>query len=145
MRRKEKEEEESEVSQSVTALKEGTEEGVTGAPNRRGKRKKHRSSKQESFFGGGFIGEVQLSESSNESSDDQSENEAFGKHPRGKNTKMLKASSASHDTPLGPEMAQEEMGNSSSSTEEEVTMLTARPVFEGKKAKGRSSRGRRKK
>ncbi|XP_015280645.1 PREDICTED: DNA repair protein complementing XP-G cells, partial [Gekko japonicus] len=147
MRRKEKEEEESEVFQATTALKgrEGKEEGVTGVPNRRGKRKKDPSPKQESFFGGGFIGEVQLTESSSGSSSDQSENEASGRRPRGKNTKMLKTSAASHEAPLGHGMPREETGNSSSSTEEEATMVTARPVFEGKKAKGRSSRGRRKK
>lgn len=140
MRRKEKEEEESEVFQATTALKEGKgkEDGVTGAANLRGKRKKHLLPKEKSFFGGGFIGEVQLSESSNGSSGDQSEDEASGRHPRGKNTKMLKTSTMSH------EMPQEKTENSSSSSEEEVAMVTARPVFEGKKAKGRSSRGRKK-
>ncbi|XP_077199889.1 DNA excision repair protein ERCC-5 isoform X2 [Paroedura picta] len=147
MRRKEKEKEESEVIQATAAFKgrEGKEEGGTGAPSRRGKRKKRPSPEQESFFGGGFIGEVQLSESSSGSSGDPSEDEASSRHPRGKNTKMLKTSIGSPDTPLGQGKPREETGNSSSSTEEEAAMVTARPVFEGKKAKGRSSRGRRKK
>ncbi|XP_060119733.1 DNA excision repair protein ERCC-5-like [Heteronotia binoei] len=147
MRRKEKEEEESEVLQATAAFKgrKEKEEGVTGAPNHRGKRKKHLAPKQDSFFGGGFIGEIQLSESSSGSSGDQSENETLSRRPSGKNVKMLKTSAVSHDAPLGHEMPEEEMGNSSSSTEEEATMVTARPVFEGKRAKGRSLRGRRKK
>nr|XP_056718017.1 DNA excision repair protein ERCC-5 [Euleptes europaea] len=147
MRRKEKEEEETEVSQATTTSKErqGKEQGVTGAPNQRGKRKKHPPAKQESFLGGGFIGEVELSEPSSGSSGEESENEALSRCPRRKNAKVLKITSACHDAAVGHGVPQVEAGNSSSSTEEEVMMVTARPVFKGKKAKGQSSRGRRKK
>ncbi|XP_054829644.1 DNA excision repair protein ERCC-5 [Eublepharis macularius] len=143
MRRKEKDEEASEVLEATAAIteKEGKKQSVTGIQNRRGKRKK--LSKQQGFLGGGFIGEVQLSEPSSGSSGNESEPETLGGCSREKSTKMLKTVSPSaakdHEAPM------DEAENSSSSTEEGVTMVTARPVFEGKKAKGWSSRGRRKK
>uniref|UniRef100_A0ACB8FJA2 Uncharacterized protein n=1 Tax=Sphaerodactylus townsendi TaxID=933632 RepID=A0ACB8FJA2_9SAUR len=147
MRRKEKDEEESEVLQATTALKkrQGKQQGMTGALNHRGKRKKHPPTNQENFLGGGFIGEVQLSEPSSGSSGEESENEALNRCSTGKNAKMLKTSTVSQDVIMSHEVPQDEVGNSSSSAEEEVTMVTAKPVFEGKKAKGQSSRGRRKK
>ncbi|CAI5771898.1 repair complementing XP-G cells [Podarcis lilfordi] len=153
MRRKEKEEEQNEVLQATVVMEQerkqrkgkdplrGAKQGLAGTQGRRGKRRKTPQLKGEGCGGGGFIGEVQLSEaeSSSESSAEESEKEASKRCKKGGNALVLEADTASLDAKL------DEVGNSSSSAEEEKPLVTARPVFEGKKARGKSSRGRRKK
>ncbi|XP_063160892.1 DNA excision repair protein ERCC-5 isoform X2 [Candoia aspera] len=153
MRRKEKEEEESEVQEATAVLEEEfkqrkgrtSSKGRAACQSRGGKRKKCPPSEQRGFHGGGFVGEVLLSEASSESSVDDLENEASEKYRRGENAKMLKTNVASHKTSLEVASAHSEAGSSSSSAEEEKQMVTARPVFEGKKARGKTLRGRWKK
>ncbi|XP_053240416.1 DNA excision repair protein ERCC-5 [Podarcis raffonei] len=155
MRRKEKEEEQNEVLQATAVMEQerkrrkgkdpvrGAKQGLAGTQGRRGKRRKTPQLKAEGCGGGGFIGEVQLSEaeSSSESLGEESEKEASKRCKKGGNALVLEADTAS----LEIEAKRDEVGNSSSSAEEEKPLVTARPVFEGKKARGKSSRGRRKK
>ncbi|XP_061494220.1 DNA excision repair protein ERCC-5 homolog isoform X2 [Rhineura floridana] len=157
MRRKEKEEEESEVLGSTTIIEQefkqsqgkdpgqGAQREVAGAQSRRGKRKKHPPPKEQSFLGGGFIGEVQLSEASSESSAEELENEPSKRCRRGKNVTALETDTASLDTNLRVKPTWDKAENSSSSAEEELPLVTARPIFEGKKARSKSSRGRSRK
>lgn len=116
-------------------------DGATAAQSQRVKRKKHSKSKEESFHGGGFIGEVQLSEASSGSSGEDSESEVLSKSKRGK---TVKESAIQKNT-----VRQEEDMNSSSGgedgDEENTVMVTARSVFEGKKGKSWTKRGRKKK
>ncbi|KAJ6667375.1 hypothetical protein lerEdw1_016496 [Lerista edwardsae] len=144
MRRKEKEEEDSEVLEATAVMEgelkqrkgegPGLEEGLARTQSRNGKRKKNPPPQGSSCGRGGFIGVVHLSEASSGSSAEESENEDLTRRKRGKSTEALKADEAV--------TAQEP---SSSSAEEETPLVTARPVFEGKKSRGRSVRGRRKK
>ncbi|KAM9170588.1 DNA excision repair protein ERCC-5-like isoform 1-T2 [Pangshura tecta] len=114
---------------------------ATAAQSQRIKRKKNSKSEEESFHGGGFIGEVQLSEASSGSSEEDSESEVLSKSKRGK---TVKESAIQKNT-----VRQEEDMNSSSSgedgDEENTVMVTARSVFEGKKGKSWNKRGRKKK
>ncbi|KAH1186318.1 hypothetical protein KIL84_019067 [Mauremys mutica] len=116
-------------------------DGATAAQSQRVKRKKHSKSEEESFHGGGFIGEVQLSEASSGSSGEDSESEVLNKSKRGK---TVKESAIEKNT-----VRQEEDMNSSSGgedgDEENTVMVTARSVFEGKKGKSWTKRGRKKK
>ncbi|KAM3836693.1 DNA excision repair protein ERCC-5 [Vipera latastei] len=145
MRRKEKEEEDSEVQEATSVLEEELKQrkgqtfnkGRTGCQRRGSKRKKCPPSEQQSSLCGGFLGEVLLSEASSESSAGDLEKEASRKHRRGEDAKMLKTKVASHKTTLEVVSAQSEAESSSSSAEEEMQMVTARPVFEGKKARGK--------
>ncbi|XP_053162403.1 DNA excision repair protein ERCC-5 isoform X2 [Hemicordylus capensis] len=147
MKRKEKEEEESEVFEATTVMEQeckqrkGKDPRQTRIESQRSKRKKQLPSKEECCLGGGFIGEVQLSEASSESSVEDLENEALNKRKRGGNTTTLKCD----ESTMGHEATGDEAGNSSSSEEEKMPVVTARPVFEGKKARGRFSGGKRKK
>ncbi|XP_034971159.2 DNA excision repair protein ERCC-5 [Zootoca vivipara] len=159
MRRKEKEEEQNEVLQATAVMEQepkwrkgkdpvrGAKQGLAGTQGRRGKRRKTPQPKGEGCGGGGFVGEVQLSEaeSSSDSSSEESEKEASKRCKKGGNALVLEADTASHEARLELEAKRDEVGNSSSSAEEEKPLVTARPVFEGKKARGKSSRGRRKK
>lgn len=146
MRRKEKEEEESEVLEATAVMEQelkrrkgedsgqGLGRGLARTQSRKGKRKKQPPPAGASCGRGGFIGEVNLSEGSSGSSAEELENETLIRCKRGRSTEALKADEAV--------MAQEP---SSSSAEEETSLVTARPVFESKKSRGRSIRGRRKK
>ncbi|XP_070799142.1 DNA excision repair protein ERCC-5 [Pituophis catenifer annectens] len=153
MRRKEKEEDDSEVQEATAVLEKELKQkkgqafnkGRAGCQKRGSKRKKCPPSEQQSVLCGGFIGEVLLSEASSESSADDLENEASRKHRKGENAKMLETNMASHKTSLEVASAQSEARSSSSSAEEEMQMVTARPVFEGKKARGKTLRKRQKK
>ncbi|XP_060625567.2 DNA excision repair protein ERCC-5 isoform X2 [Anolis sagrei] len=157
MRRKEREEEETEVLEATAVLeeefkkrerkkrKQSEEQGACTTQSLRGKRKKQPPHANQSVLGGGFIGEIQLSEASSESSAEDLENEILGKSKREKAAKVLKTDTGCHKTNLGCELAWAEAGSSSSSEEEKMPMVRARPVFGGGKARGKSSRGRRKK
>nr|XP_020651226.1 DNA repair protein complementing XP-G cells-like [Pogona vitticeps]XP_020651227.1 DNA repair protein complementing XP-G cells-like [Pogona vitticeps]XP_020651228.1 DNA repair protein complementing XP-G cells-like [Pogona vitticeps] len=151
MRRKEKEEEEREVLEAAVAIEEEfkrkrekepeqeAKQGVPGTEKHQRKRRKRQPPKEQSFGGGGFVGEIQLSEASSGSS---AEDKSSCK--RGKTGTVIKIDSASPKTNLDLEPTQDGAGNSSSSAEEEMPMVTARPVFEGKKARNKSSRRTRK-
>ncbi|KAM4905527.1 DNA excision repair protein ERCC-5-like isoform 1-T2 [Sylvia borin] len=119
-------------------------EGTTGDANQAaatkvqsGKRK-HSDSRKEILCGGGFVGNLYLSETSSDSSVEDSKGRDLGKSKRRKNMSATEA--ADH---------REKKGCSSSSDEDEdlgnVVMVTAKPVFEGRKKKSRSKRGIRKK
>ncbi|XP_062982191.1 DNA excision repair protein ERCC-5 [Elgaria multicarinata webbii] len=152
MRRKEKEEEQSEALEATTVLEQEfkrrkgkVERGPDGVHRWRGKRKKCPSPTEQSSSGGGFIGEIELSEASSEASVEDLGKEASEKSKRRKTAKTLKADAGSCETNVELEPTRDEAGDSSSSADEEMSMVTARPVFEGKKAKGKSSKGRSRK
>ncbi|KAH0624530.1 hypothetical protein JD844_032104, partial [Phrynosoma platyrhinos] len=157
MKRKEKEEEETEVLQATEVIEEefkkrkrkkprqDSEQGTGAIQSHQGKRKKHSLHTNQSFGRGGFIGEIQLSEASSGSSAEDLENETLNRCKREKTAKVLKTDTASHKTNLGFELIRNEAGSSSSSEEEKMPVVRARPVFEGRKARGKSSRGRRRK
>lgn len=120
-------------------------EGTTGSANQaaatkvqNGKRRKHSDSRKEFLYGGGFVGNLNLSETSSDSSVEESRGRDSGKNERRKN--MSATETEDH---------KEKKGCSSSSGEDEdlgnVVMVTAKPVFEGRKKKSRSKRGIRKK
>ncbi|NXN23949.1 ERCC5 protein, partial [Nycticryphes semicollaris] len=102
-----------------------------------GKRRKHSDSGKEHLYGGGFIGDLYLSEASGDSSVEELESGDLGK---GKKRKNVSAKQTADD--------KEKKGCSSSSGEDEelgnVVMVTAKPVFEGRKKKSWSKRGRKK-
>ncbi|NXG50975.1 ERCC5 protein, partial [Psilopogon haemacephalus] len=152
LKRKEKEEGD-EIREATAAMEielkqheEREREGSAGCANHQsmatevqsGKRRKHSYSKKEHFYGGGFIGSLHLSETSSDSSGEESEIRDLGK---GKNRKNISAIETTDH--------KEKKGWSSSSGEDEelgeVVMVTAKPVFEGRKKKSQSKRGRRKK
>ncbi|XP_019385228.1 PREDICTED: DNA repair protein complementing XP-G cells-like isoform X1 [Crocodylus porosus] len=158
MQRKEKEEQEEEV-QKATAVMEGklkqpekrkekmpiqcTNDQGTTVQSKNGKRKKVSKSKEENFYGGGFVGNVQLSESSSGSSVEELENEVVSKNKRkksGKESNMKKNAAK-------PKHSKEEENSSSSGEdgkEENIVMVTAKSVFEDKKRKLQCVRGRKK-
>ncbi|NXO60421.1 ERCC5 protein, partial [Aramus guarauna] len=93
---------------------------------RSGKRRKHSDSRKEGLYGGGFIGNLHLSETSSDSSVEESESRDTGKNKRRKNISAVET--ADH---------KEKKGCSSSSGDDDelgnVVMVTAKPVFEGRK------------
>ncbi|NXQ88717.1 ERCC5 protein, partial [Nyctibius grandis] len=119
-------------------------EGTAGCANRQavatevqsGKRRKHSDSRKEHLYGGGFIGNLHLSETSSDSSVEELESRDLGKSKKRKNVSAVET--ADH---------KEKKGGSSSSGEDEelgnIVMVTAKPVFEGRKKKAQSKRGRK--
>ncbi|NXW34869.1 ERCC5 protein, partial [Phaetusa simplex] len=105
---------------------------------RSGKRRKHSDSRKEHLYGGGFIGNLHLSEASSDSSVEESESRDLGKSKKRKNVSAMETADY-----------KEKKGCSSSSDEDEelgnVVMVTAKPVFEARKKKSWSKRGRQKK
>nr|XP_009502567.1 PREDICTED: DNA repair protein complementing XP-G cells [Phalacrocorax carbo] len=151
LKRKEKEEEADEIREATavmeTELKQCEErkgEGTAGGANlhavateaQRGTRRKHSDSRREHLSGGGFIGNLHLSQTSSDSSVEELESRELGKRKRKKNVSAV-------------ETADHKKGCSSSSGEDEepgnVVMVTAKPVFEGRKKKSQSKRGIKKK
>ncbi|NWH49563.1 ERCC5 protein, partial [Fregata magnificens] len=148
---KRKEKEEADEIREATAvmeieLKQHEErkgEGTAGCANHQavtaevqsGKRRKHSDSRKEHLYGGGFIGNLHLSETSSDSSVEELESRDLGKSKKRKNVSAM-------------ETADHKKGCSSSSGEDEelgnVVMVTAKPVFEGRKKKSQSKRGRKK-
>ncbi|XP_037996499.1 DNA repair protein complementing XP-G cells-like [Motacilla alba alba] len=132
---------EMELKQPGKRRGEGTTGGANQAPATKvqsGKRRKQSGSRKEILYGGGFVGNLHLSESSSDSSVEESKGRDLGKSKRRKNTSATET--ADHKG---------KKGCSSSSDEDEdlgnVVMVTAKPVFEGRKKKSRSKRGVRKK
>lgn len=149
LKRKEKEaDDEVQEATAVTEMEQPGKrkgKGTTGAANQAaateaqsGKRRKHSDSRKEFLYGGGFVGNLHLSETSSDSSVEESKGRDLGKSKRKKN--MSATQTADH---------KEKKGHSSSSGEDEdlgnVVMVTAKPVFEGRKKKSQSKRGIRKK
>ncbi|NXD80278.1 ERCC5 protein, partial [Halcyon senegalensis] len=121
-------------------------EGTAGCANHQavatevqsGKRRKRSDSRKEHLYGGGFIGNLHLSETSSDSSVEESESRDAGKGKRRKNVSAMEA--ADHK--------EKKVCSSSSGEDEEqgnIVMVTAKPVFEGRKKKSQSKRGRKKK
>ncbi|XP_068863620.1 DNA excision repair protein ERCC-5 isoform X1 [Aphelocoma coerulescens] len=152
LKRKEKEADD-EIQETATAVTEveltqpgkRKGEGTAGGANQAvatkvqsGKRRKHSDSRKEFLYGGGFVGNLHLSETSSDSSVEESKGRDLGKSKRRKNM------SATETADL-----KEKKGCSSSSGEDEdlgnVVMVTAKPVFGGRKKRLRSKRGIRNK
>ncbi|XP_062422774.1 DNA excision repair protein ERCC-5 [Rhea pennata] len=148
LKRKEKEEEDNEIREATAVMedelkqckkkkKKSTMDCTDHQVTTEIKRKKHSDSKREPLYGGGFIGNLHLSETSSDSSVEELESRDLDKSKRRKTVSQIET--ASHN---------EKKGYSSSSGEDEVgnqIMVTAKPVFEGKKLKSQSKRGRKKK
>uniref|UniRef100_A0A8C5X1X5 DNA repair protein complementing XP-G cells n=1 Tax=Malurus cyaneus samueli TaxID=2593467 RepID=A0A8C5X1X5_9PASS len=103
-----------------------------------GKRRKGSDSRKEFLYGGGFVGNLNLSETSSDSSVEESKGRDLGKSKRKKNTSATKT--ADHK--------EKKECNSSSGEDEDrgnIVLVTAKPVFEGRKKKSRSKRGIKKK
>ncbi|KAF1575102.1 UNVERIFIED_CONTAM: hypothetical protein FQV15_0015529, partial [Eudyptes pachyrhynchus] len=149
---KRKEKEAADETQEATAVtemeikqhEERKGEGTTGCANRQavatevqsGKRRKYSDSRKEHLYGGGFIGNLHLSETSSDSSVEELESRDLGKSKKRKNVSAVET--ADH---------KEKKGCSSSSGEDEergsIVMVTAKPVFEGRKKRSQSKRGRK--
>ncbi|NXG58247.1 ERCC5 protein, partial [Hemiprocne comata] len=152
LKRKEKEEvDEIREATAVTEMElkqreERRGEGAAGCANHQavatevqsGKRRKHSDSRKEHLYGGGFIGNLHLSETSSDSSVEQLESRRLGKSKKRRSVSAMET--ADH---------KEKKGCSSSSDEDEelgnVVMVTAKPVFEGRKKKSQNKRRRKKK
>ncbi|XP_010142839.1 PREDICTED: DNA repair protein complementing XP-G cells, partial [Buceros rhinoceros silvestris] len=150
---KRKEKEEADDIQEATALmeielkhhEETNGEGSAGCAHhqavttgiRSGKRRKHSDSRKEHLYAGGFIGNLHLSETSSDSSVDESESGDLGKSKKRKNVSAMET---------GDHKEKKECSSSSSEDEElgNVVMVTAKPVFERRKKKSQSKRGRKK-
>lgn len=152
LKRKEKEEAD-EIREATAAMEielkqheESEREASAGCANhhtvatevQRGKRRKYSYSQQEHLYGGGFIGSLNLSETSSDSSEEESEIRDLGKGKKRKNISAMETADS-----------KEKKGCSSSNSEDEelgkIVMVTAKPVFEGRKKKSQSKRGRKKK
>ncbi|XP_041898617.1 DNA repair protein complementing XP-G cells-like isoform X2 [Corvus kubaryi] len=152
LKRKEKEADD-EIQETATAVTEveltqpgkRKGEGTAGSANQAvatkvqsGKRRKHSDSRKEFLYGGGFVGNLHLSETSSDSSVEESKGRDLGKSKRRKNMSATET-----------EDLKEKKGCSSSSGEDEdlgnVVMVTAKPVFEGRKKRLRSKKGIRNK
>ncbi|NXL60235.1 ERCC5 protein, partial [Chordeiles acutipennis] len=152
LKRKEKEEAD-EIQEAADVMErelkqheEGKGEGTAGCGNHHamatkaqgGKRRKHSDSRKEHLYGGGFIGNLHLSETSSDSSVEELESRDLGKSKKRKNVSAMET--ADH---------KERKGCSSSGSEDEelerVVMVTAKPVFEGRKKKSQSKKGIKKK
>ncbi|XP_040984648.1 DNA repair protein complementing XP-G cells-like isoform X1 [Aquila chrysaetos chrysaetos] len=153
LKRKGKEEEADEIREATAVMEieikqreEKKGEGTAGCANHQavamevqsGKRRKHSDFRKEHIYGGGFIGNLHLSETSSDSSVEESESRDLGKSRKRKNVSAMEATDC-----------KEKKGCSSSSSEDEelgsVAMVTAKPVFEGRKKKSQSKKGRKKK
>ncbi|XP_033928772.1 DNA excision repair protein ERCC-5 isoform X2 [Melopsittacus undulatus] len=103
-----------------------------------GKRRKHSDSRKEHVYGGGFIGNLHLSETSSDSSVEESESRDLGRRKRRKKVSAMESAGS-----------KEKKKCSSSSGEDEelgkIILVTAKPVFEGKKKKSQSKRRVKKK
>ncbi|NXX45093.1 ERCC5 protein, partial [Tricholaema leucomelas] len=152
LKRKEKEEAD-EIREATAAMEielqqheEREREGSASCANhhavatevQRGKRRKYSYSQKEHLYGGGFIGNLNLSETSSDSSEEESEIRDLDKGKKRKNISTVETADS-----------KEKKGCSSLSSEDEelgkVVMVTAKPVFEGRKKKSQSKRGRKKK
>ncbi|XP_009867769.1 PREDICTED: DNA repair protein complementing XP-G cells [Apaloderma vittatum] len=149
LKRKEREEADEATAVMETELKqheEGKGEGTARWANHQalatevqsGKRRKCSDSRKEHLYGGGFIGNLHLSETSSDSSVERLETGDLGKPKKSK--KVAAMETTNHK--------EKKVCSSSSDEDEElgsVVMVTAKPVFEGRKKKSQSKRGRKKK
>ncbi|XP_074001911.1 DNA excision repair protein ERCC-5 [Numenius arquata] len=102
-----------------------------------GKRRKHSDSRKEHLYGGGFIGNLYLSETSGDSSVEESENGDLSKSKKRKNVSAMETADYKGKKGCSSSSGEdEELGN--------VVMVTAKPVFDGRKKKSQSKRGRKK-
>uniref|UniRef100_A0A8C3PGX5 ERCC5 protein n=1 Tax=Calidris pygmaea TaxID=425635 RepID=A0A8C3PGX5_9CHAR len=102
-----------------------------------GKRRKHSDFRKEHLYGGGFIGNLYLSETSGDSSVEESESGDLGKSKKKKNVSAMETADFKGKKGCSSSSGEdEELGN--------VVMVTAKPVFEGRKKKSQSKRGRKK-
>lgn len=143
LKRKEKEEAD-EISEATAVMeKEMKGESTSGCSDHQamvteigsGKKRRHSDSRKEHLFGGGFVGNLHLSESSSDSSAEESENRNLDKNKRRKIAS--KTETADHKKNY----------NSSSGEDEELRnmiLVTAKPVFKGRKQKSQSKGGRKK-
>ncbi|XP_015706948.1 DNA repair protein complementing XP-G cells isoform X1 [Coturnix japonica] len=100
-----------------------------------GKKKRHSDSRKDCLFGGGFVGNLHLSETSSDSSAEESENRDLDKSKRRKIASKTKT--ADHKKSCSSSSGEdEELGN--------TILVTAKPVFKGRKQKARSKGGRKK-
>ncbi|KAM9021553.1 DNA excision repair protein ERCC-5-like [Ara ararauna] len=103
-----------------------------------GKRRKHTDCGKEHIYGGGFVGNLHLSETSSDSSVEESESRDLGRSKRREKVSAMEAADS-----------KEKKRCSSSSGEDEelgkIILVTAKPVFEGKKKKSQSKRRIKKK
>ncbi|NXJ00957.1 ERCC5 protein, partial [Psophia crepitans] len=152
LKRKEKEEAD-EIQEAAavmeTELKQHEErkgEGTAGCANHRtaarevrsGKRRKHSYSGKEPLYGGGFVGNLHLSETSSDSSAEESESRDLGKSKRRKNVSAVETADYKEKKECSSSSGEdEELGN--------IVMVTAKPVFEVRKKKSQSKRAVRKK
>lgn len=101
-----------------------------------GKRRKHSDFRKEPLYGGGFVGNLHLSETSSDSSAEEVESRDLDESKRRKIASNV-------------EKADHKKGYSSSSGEDEelgnLIMVTAKSVFEGRKQKPQNKRGKKKK
>lgn len=98
-----------------------------------GKKRRHSDSRKVHLFGGGFVGSLHLSETSNDSSAEESENRDLDKRRK----IASKTETADHKKSYSSSSDEdEELGN--------MILVTAKPVFKGRKQKSRSKGGRKK-
>ncbi|XP_014799606.1 PREDICTED: DNA repair protein complementing XP-G cells [Calidris pugnax] len=118
-----------------TAGWENSHAGATEVQS--GKRRKHSDSRKEHLYGGGFIGSLCLSETSGDSSVEELESGDLGKSKKRKNVSAMETADLKGKKGCSSSSGEdEELGN--------VVMVTAKPVFEGRKKKSQSKRGRKK-
>ncbi|NWW45767.1 ERCC5 protein, partial [Pedionomus torquatus] len=102
-----------------------------------GKRRKHSDSRKDHLYGGGFIGDLYLSETSGNSSVEELESGDLGKGKKRKNVSAKKTTGNKEKKESSTSSSEdEELGN--------IVMVTAKPVFEGRKKQSRGKRGRKK-
>lgn len=143
LKRKEKEEAD-EISEATAVMeKEMKGESTSGCSDHQamvmeigsGKKRRHSDSRKEHLFGGGFVGNLHLSESSSGSSAEESENRNLDKNKRRKIAS--KTETADHKKNYNSSSGEdEELGN--------MILVTAKPVFKGRKQKSQSKGGRKK-
>ncbi|XP_010015407.1 PREDICTED: DNA repair protein complementing XP-G cells, partial [Nestor notabilis] len=141
LKRKEKEAAEETPEIELKEQEEGNGEDTSGCTDHQamaskgqnGKRRKHSDSRKEHVYGGGFIGNLHLSETSSDSSVEESESRDLGKSKRRKKVSAMKTADCEEKKKCSSSSGEdEELGN--------IVMVTAKPVFEGKKKKSQSKR-----
>ncbi|XP_027299641.2 DNA excision repair protein ERCC-5 isoform X1 [Anas platyrhynchos] len=153
LKRKEKEEEADEIREATAVMEKELKQhekrkggSTSGCSNHQamateiqsGKRRKRSDFRKEPLYGGGFVGNLHLSETSSDSSAEELESRDLDESKRRKITSEVETTDH-----------KEKKGYSSSSGEDEelgnLIMVTAKSVFEGRKQKPRNKRGKKKK
>ncbi|KAM9282949.1 DNA excision repair protein ERCC-5-like isoform 1-T2 [Cariama cristata] len=144
LKRKEKETVD-EIQEATAVMEEkkgeGTEDFTDCQPMatevQSGTRRKRSDSRKEHLCGGGFMGNLRLSETSSDSSVEESESRNLGKSKRRKNNSTVETDHNAKKRCSSSSDEEEELGN--------IVMVTAKPVFGGRKKKRQSKRGINKK